>query len=51
MQWDKVKGYHSLTDEIRKGIRRVLKNDCHRSVESWFHKILSILRIKDAFIK
>jgi hypothetical protein len=34
MQWDKFKDYRSLTDEIRKGIRRVRKDDLCRSVEN-----------------
>ncbi len=32
MQWDKVKGYATLTDEIRKGIRRVLLSDLTRNL-------------------
>jgi hypothetical protein len=51
MQCDKIKNYDSLIDEIKKGIRRVIKNDLVRSVENWSHRVLTILKYKDAFIK
>ena len=51
MQWDKVKNYDSLIDEIRKGIHRISKVDLVRSVENWSNRILSIFKTKDAYIK
>ncbi|CAF1428140.1 unnamed protein product, partial [Rotaria sp. Silwood1] len=39
MQWNKVKDYDTLIDEIRKGIRRVPKDDLLRSVKNWSCRI------------
>jgi len=46
MQWDKVKNYDSLIDEIRKGILFVPKNDLVHSVKNLSDRILSILQAK-----
>ena len=51
MHWDNVENYDSLKDEIKKGFARVPKIDLARSVESWSRRILSILKIKGAYIK
>lgn len=51
MQWDKVNDYHSLTEEIKRGIRRVPLEDVCRSVQSWSKRILTILKTKGEYIK
>ena len=51
MQWDKVENYDSLINEIRKGIRRVPKDNLVRSIENWSSRILTVLKMKGAYIK
>jgi hypothetical protein len=51
IRWDKVKNYGSLSDEIKKSVGRVSKDDLVRSVENWSRRILTVLKTKGAYIK
>jgi hypothetical protein len=51
IQWNKVRGYASLADEIGKSIEKVPKTDLVRTVDNWSHRILSILKSKGDVVK
>ena len=51
MQWDKVNDYHSMIEEIKRGIRCVPLEGVYCSVESWSKRISTILKTKGEYIK